>query len=1087
MNQINESNQSSAIFRSVEELKVALDIPFSPEQCVAITAPLEPGVIVAGAGSGKTAVMAARVVWLVGTGQIRPDEVLGLTFTRKAAAELACRIRKALQQCGVINKDVDDAGEPFVATYDSFAGNLVAEHGLRIGIDQGSTMVTGASRFRLASNVVSQASGPFPALSRLRAASIVERVLNLDSELSSHLLEPSQLESHCREVNAALANAPLYRGKTYKSITDAYATVEERKELLTLVADYQRYKKERGYVEFSDQMALAARLARDVPAVSAAYRSQFKVVLLDEYQDTSNAQMLFLRNLFSGSDTAQGLGHAVTAVGDPFQGIYGWRGAAASNILTFDTDFPCADNSPAKRFSLSVNRRSGSDILEVANKLVKELREDPVIASKQAPAELTAPKGAGVGTIHVGVCSTWSQEIALVADEITAAHRDFLWKDIAVLSRGNKEISALYSALAARDIPCEIVGLGGLLLLPEIVDVVATLRIIDDASANADLIRLLTGARWSIGADDLAVLGRRAVALSRERKSNFGESVDFDQAVQEALSGSDEAEMACLIDAVADPGNISLSVEGRQRIAKFAQEIAMLREYRHLPVTDLVRRVVATLGLDVELAADPARANQQPRRQLYAFLDEVANYADSDPEATLAGLLTYFDAEIAYGTGLEQAAISESDSVKLLTIHRAKGLEWEVVFLPALVSGTFPNLTVTDNWVTNPAVVPAPLRGDAADIAQLTEVSDAGFKAYKEDLSDQAKRAEDRLAYVAVTRAKTKLVATGHRWRGQNKKPVEISAYFIKIQEKAHRVLCDIPPLADGEKNPEMVDPIPQPWPAPLDEDAVVRRVEAADMVRRYQKLLATGEDITAIAGLDLAAATRVAAWDQEIADLIAETQRQRRGIRSVTLPVSLSATQLIAAKNDAQRFALDIIRPIPRAPQREAAFGTHFHNWVERRFDQTPASLLEDEDELYPNIDVEDFNKLCERFENGLFGNRAPARVEQAFTLTLSQEGIAHTVRGRIDAVYRDGDDWLVVDWKTSKNQRADSLQLALYRLAWAELENIEISRVRAAFYYVRSDRLVEANELPDRAGLTKLILDLGENSRQDKNLEQA
>ena len=152
--------------RTTEDLCEAIGIGFSDEQLAAITAPLEPGVIIAGAGTGKTTVMAARVVWLVGSGQLRPHQVLGLTFTRKAAAELAERIRGALARAGVRSDDPDE-GMEVVSTYDSFAARLVSEFGLRGGLDAEPMMITGATRFRLAERVVRSAPGPFHALSRL--------------------------------------------------------------------------------------------------------------------------------------------------------------------------------------------------------------------------------------------------------------------------------------------------------------------------------------------------------------------------------------------------------------------------------------------------------------------------------------------------------------------------------------------------------------------------------------------------------------------------------------------------------------------------------------------------------------------------------------------------------------------------------------------------------------------------------------------------------------------------------------------------------------------------------------------------------
>ena len=388
---------ATARFRDTDDLIEALGIGFSDQQLDAITAPLEPGVIIAGAGSGKTTVMAARVVWLVGTGAVRPEEVLGLTFTRKAAAELSHRVRTALLLAGVISdRGVDESGEQLIMTYDAFAARLVAEHGLRLGYEADPTMITGATRYRLASRVVKSAAGPFEFISRLRPASVTERVLKLDSDLQQHLVDPDQLDHHARDLLIGLESAPRnQRGNVYADIKRAIISVQERLELASLVRDYQHLKERLGLVEFADQMAIAARLVTEVPQVSTALRSAFRVVLLDEYQDTSAAQAIMLRGLFSGSTPSDGLGHPVTAVGDPFQAIYGWRGAAASNITSFADDFRRVDGRPSRRFALTVNRRSGSSILQVANVLSGPLRHSGALDGDRRAGAAAGPAGDG--------------------------------------------------------------------------------------------------------------------------------------------------------------------------------------------------------------------------------------------------------------------------------------------------------------------------------------------------------------------------------------------------------------------------------------------------------------------------------------------------------------------------------------------------------------------------------------------------------------------------------------------------------------------------------------------------------------------
>jgi len=743
---------------SAADLIDALGISFSDQQLEAITAPLEPGVIIAGAGSGKTTVMAARVVWLVGTGAVRPEEVLGLTFTRKAAAELSQRVRNALLRAGVIaDRGVDESGEQLIMTYDAFAGRLVAEHGLRLGYEADPTLISGATRYRLASRVVRAAAGPFEFISRLRPATVTDRVLRLDADLQQHLVDVSDLDGHARGLLLGLASAPRNnRGNIYADIKKAIIAAQERLELASLVRLYQDLKRRLGVVEFADQMAIAARLATEVPQVSSAMRDAFRVVLLDEYQDTSAAQAIMLRGLFSGHVASDGRGHPVTAVGDPFQAIYGWRGAAASNIMTFAADFPRVDGRAARRYALTINRRSGRTILNVANELSRPLRAetDSTIAVRAAPSEegleglglLQAPEGTSSGVVRAATFDTWPEEISWIGDQIAGLRDSGVvsrWADVAVLTRRNADIAPLYAELTIRDVPVEIVGLGGLLYLPEIMDITATLRLIDDVTANPDLIRLLTGPRWRVGPRDLGLLGRRARELAHaapERGEESGEELSgmsVLSSLEQAVAEVDPTEVVSLLDALDSPGEAAYSPDARDRFARLSAELGWLRRHGEESVLDLTRRVITTLGLDVEVMATPEFARTSRRDQMGAFLDAVAGYVDVDGDASLPGLLGYLQAESEQGAGLEQAVPSDREAVKLLTVHKAKGLEWEAVYLPALMKGVFPSDRVTDNWVLNSSVLPADLRGDAGSIPQLAETSYGALADYKQQLSRQ--------------------------------------------------------------------------------------------------------------------------------------------------------------------------------------------------------------------------------------------------------------------------------------------------------------------------------------------------------------
>ncbi|SEQ68878.1 ATP-dependent DNA helicase [Microlunatus flavus] len=1117
--------------RTPADLVDALGLPFSDQQLAAITAPLEPGVIIAGAGSGKTTVMAARVVWLVGTGRVRPEEVLGLTFTRKAAAELSQRVRKALVDAGVVDdKTVDESGEQVVMTYDAFAARLVSEHGLRLGFEADPTMVSGATRFRLAARVVAAAAGPFEFLSRLRPATVTERVLKLDADLTSHLVDVRALDAHARELVVGWDSAPLNnRGNAYVDVKKARIAVQERLELASLVRDYQALKTRLGVVEFADQMAIAARLATEVPQVGADLRAAFRVVLLDEYQDTSAAQAAMLRGLFSGPADPravghEGMGHAVTAVGDPFQAIYGWRGAAASNITTFADTFRRADGGPAARFALTVNRRSGPSILDVANVLSRPLRAAGLASpgpdeeqEGQGPSTgsggplLQAPPGTDPGRVCAATFTSWPEEVTWVADRIVEARRQGTvahWADIAVLMRRNADIGPLYAELTAREVPVEIVGLGGLLGLPEVMDVTATLRLVDDVTANPDLVRLLTGPRWRVGPRDLALLGRRARELARvarggadvdgteERRvgSQVPDPAQVRLALVDAVADLDPTEVVSLLDALEDPGDAPYSTAARRRFARVASELASLRAHADEPVLDLARRVVTTLGLDVELVATPELERTNRRDQLGAFLDAVADYVDVDGDASLSGLLAWLQAELDSGTGLEQAVPSDREAVKLLTVHKAKGLEWELVFLPGLVEGVFPSDRVTDNWVTTPGALPADLRGDAGSIPQLADTSNAAIVDYKAALKAQQLLAEDRLAYVAVTRARSTLVGSGHWWRPDLVRPRVASTYLRAILAEAEtqgQVLARADP--PGQENPLVGAAAPVTWPEPLDPDALARREEAAAQVEAARSRFAAtgsyGDPAAPPLLLDLEG--RVSAWDADLDRLLREARESRSGDRTVELPASLPATALLRLNADPDAFAAALARPMPVAPSRAARSGTRFHAFVEQWFGERLArggvgqGALVDPDDLSDRADADgpeeaDLRAVCDAFTRTPFATRLPYAVEAPFSLALA----GRLVRGRVDAVYAaedlggggfpvavaPGTRYLVVDWKTGGPDTADPLQLAVYRLAWAEASGVDVGQVEAVFVHVRDDRVV-APPLAGRAELERLL----------------
>lgn len=1042
---------------SPDELCRVIGVEFTDEQITAITSPLKPTVVVAGAGAGKTTVMAARVVWLVAAGLAEPDAILGLTFTNKAAAELADRIHVALARWAAAGGSGPE-GVPTVSTYHAYAAALLREYGLHAGFEPTARLLADASRYQLAERVIRRTAGPFQHL-RLRASDLTNGVVALDSELNEHLVAPASVRDHDEQLLNTLAAVRDLKGKLTAGPAIAEGTARQRSELLDLVEEFRREKSRRRLVDFGDQMAQAAQLAEQHSAVIASERSRFSTVLLDEYQDTSIAQKRMLLALF-------GEGHPVTAVGDPFQAIYGWRGASVQNILTFTDEF-ADDGQPGTSLSLTQNNRSGGRILDLANTLSESLHADQMRVEPLAPRTDLA----GAGMVHAALHETFDDEVDALADDVAARlERGATPRDIAILCRSAHPFEPLYQALSVRGVPVEVVGLTGLLERPEVADLVAVLRVLDDPGANPSVLRLLTGPRWRIGARDLALLGARArsmVQVSRDKQGGLAASL------RAAVDGIDSAEVVSLIDAIHDPGSGDYSAEARRRFAEFAAELTLFESHRADPLPDLLRLVVETTGLAVETALLAQTGDHLDA--LMTFLSQADTFSDLDGISSITAFLAFLDASTRYEGGLDTAKPSAANTVKVMTVHKAKGLEWPVVYLPGLVQGGFPATKGRESWLSRPHVLPFALRGDAADFPTVTDWSgNQGCERFRRDLAVRDAVEERRLAYVGVTRAASTVVMTGHWWGQRQKRRRGPGDFLVEAHEHCSAGGGTVgvwTPEPDVDTTNPLLTPRDVRWPVSLDAAAAAGRLDGANLVREAMSQPFYEQSLLPLEGVDLEleATALIAEWDEDLEVLLAEATQADEGEPGAGLPALLSTSELIRWVDDPDAFAEHARRPMPRRPERAAARGTTFHEWVEQRFDHQPLIDLDVFDPGPQDADAE-LAALQRAFEVGPYAERVPLAVEAPFQLILGDRAIS----GRIDAVYDTALDdearFELIDWKTGRTP-ADPLQLALYRLAWAELQGVPLEQVRAGFYYVGAGRVEWPSELPDRAALEQLI----------------
>ncbi len=1030
--------------------------------------PLEPAVVIAGAGSGKTETMAARVVYLVANNFARPDQILGLTFTRKAAGELNTRIRKRLRQ---FQQAQDKLGiertfstlETAVTTYHSYAGRLLSEHAIRYGIDADVQPLGEAALWMSANRLVREwDNGTFATDDAV--STVVKDLLGLTSMVIEHRVSLDAIQAADEEVLTQLSQMT---GATNEETRRVAKVLNQRISMLPMVRAFIESRRQSGELSYDDQIALAADIAVNFPDVGALERGKYPVVLLDEYQDTSQSQVRMLAALFGG-------GHPVTAVGDPCQSIYTWRGASAGTIGAFNKNFPKSPGATGKNvYELLTTYRNDRAILDLANEISDSVRQ-----LESLKVERLKPRdGAGPGDLTCGIFENLEAESAAIAEYFAP-----LWnnperleakskvpKTFSVLVRKRSQIPYIQNALAQAGIPSEVLGLGGLVHVPEIADVVALLKVINDPDAGASLMRHLAGARLNLGARDIAALGRYARSRSEKLRTDSRSIVKNIVAGNPDSAEADDQFIGSVIDALdeiekCDRSNFSEA--GYLRLLTFAADLRRLRSRAAAPITDLIVEIERYLNLEAEVMLRDGGTHG--RRHLDRFMDEAAKFVRSG--GSLSSFLQWLDIASEEEGGLKAGAPEvDSSVVQILTIHMAKGAEWDVVAVPGLAQGTFPgaNKSDPDNWLTNERHIPFALRGDGDLLPHFSwgaATTNAQAKNAIENFASECvtykEREEIRLGYVAMTRARTHLFCSTSYWR-DGVKPVLPSAIYKKVEEVAAKVgtvLTSATAPADGERNPAENIEITALWPQDfLGEqrarfEHTVTLVEAAPIIN----LTDFREDESG--------------WVADARAIIAEFEEFRRGAKDVLLPPRVSTSTLIALHENPAALAENIRRPMPRALDEFSHRGTAFHLWIESHFNAKTLFDDEDFDALTPLAEDQKLEELKAKWLASDWAKREPYAVEVPFETVIA----GALVRGRIDAVYKTETGFEVIDWKTGSQELGESaaVQLAVYRLAWAKLRSLPVEAISAAFHYVPINKTDRRADLLSEAQLVDLLL---------------
>ncbi len=707
------------------QLPLALDEPapppaaerilegLNPEQRRAVEWGEGPLLIIAGAGTGKTSVVTRRIAYLIATKRARPQEILALTFTDKAAGEMEERV-DVLVPYGYT--------EVWISTFHAFGDRVLREHALLLGLPPDFRVLNRAEQVLFLREHLFELP-----LRRYRPL----------ADPTRHLQALVQLFSRAKDEDVSPEDYRRYAESLAASVTDpeAQAEADRQLELAETYAAYQQHLAEHGLLDFGDLITRTLQLFREHPQVLRRYQERFRYVLVDEFQDTNYAQFELVKLL--------GAAHRnVTAVGDDDQAIYKWRGAALSNLLNFTRTYP-----DAERIVLVRNYRSSQAILDAAYRLIRHNDPDRLEVRERVDKRLVADSPDGPEPQHLHFDSLTTEADA-VARTIAERVEQGVWRyrDVAILVRSNADAEPFLRALNLRGIPHQFTGTRGLYDREEIRLVLSFLRALANPRDNLSLYFLATSPLYLASPTDVS----RCLAAAQARNRSLDDVVR--RLVHPVGEGGEFADLRA-----------ELRPESLAALAKLTDDLDAMRRLAVEQPTGRVLYVylVERTGYVQRLATSGDPTDEARIRNLARFFDLVARAAPLLRYDRAVEFVRYVDELIAAGDDPPVEELDpEADAVQVMTVHKAKGLEFPVVFIGSCVTHKFP----------------VPDRSDPIELpeALIRDELPAG---------DHHLQEERRLFYVAMTRARRELYFTSARDYG-GPRPRKVSRFVLEALDR---------------------------------------------------------------------------------------------------------------------------------------------------------------------------------------------------------------------------------------------------------------------------------------------------------------
>lgn len=695
------------------------------EQRRAVTHGEGPLLVVAGPGTGKTEVITRRVAWLIATKRARPSEILALTFTDAAAAEMQARV-DMLAPYG--------RADAAIHTFHAFGDRLLREFGLELGRSAEPRVIGRAEAQVLLREHLFDLG-----LERYRPladpARFLDALVELVGRAKDELITPEEYLAFAVELEAGARAAQA--GATDRAEAAACeALVEEaagHREVAGAFARYEELLAERNLIDFADQVGVAVRLLRERSAARAEIQNRFRYVVVDEFQDTNAVQLELVRAV--AGDRAN-----LMVVGDDDQAIYAFRGAAVENVLGLPAAYPAL-----RRIVLRRNYRSRTPILNAAQRLIRHndphrvqgrdgVEKEPISTrrgKRPAPVRHVAYRGEEAEADGVA---------AMVAQRLEDGAKP---SEIAILVRTNGDARRFLRSLDVRGIAWRFSGATGLFGRREVRDLLSFLRVVADPEASVDLYSVATGEPYQLGGEDLTAL----LETARRRHRSFWEVAR---------------------ELVEQPGLLRIQPAARRALERLVTDVRAAIEASHrMPTWEVLYRQLKLSGRLATLIASAESGDDAALRNVARFFELVRGYGALLAEDRVPFLVPHLQLLLESGADHADESNTDQDAVSVLTVHKAKGLEFPVVFLSGLAEGRFP---ARDR--RRRLALPEPLRNRA-------------------DVEEQPLAEERRLAYVAMTRARDELVLTSSQETSSGRAR-RVSPFVEEALDQPHVVVAPV-------------------------------------------------------------------------------------------------------------------------------------------------------------------------------------------------------------------------------------------------------------------------------------------------------